>query len=118
MAGHARARGFFVQATPPNIGAVGRPPGQGASNCARLTGNLILRHKTGVASSTSLGTRSEENRIMKNIAIVALLATMASVGALAACGGGSEPAKSPDNAAASASAAPADSAAAPASSAK
>jgi hypothetical protein len=58
---------------------------------------------------------------MKNIAIVALLATMASVGALAACGGGSDqPAKSPDNSAAagSASAAPADSSAAPASSAK
>jgi len=50
----------------------------------------------------------EEKRIMKNIALVALLAVMASVGVLAACGGDSQPAKSPDNAS---SAAPADSAA-------
>lgn len=35
---------------------------------------------------------------MKNIALVALLAVMASVGILAACGGDSQPAKSPDNA--------------------
>ncbi len=55
---------------------------------------------------------------MKNIVIVALLAAMASVGALVACGGDAQPAKSPDNAASSASAAPADSAAAPAPSAK
>jgi hypothetical protein len=49
---------------------------------------------------------------MKNIAIVAFLAAMASVGALAACGGGSEPAKSPDNTAAAGTAsAPADTAA-------
>jgi hypothetical protein len=51
---------------------------------------------------------------MKNIALVALLAVMASVGVLAACGGDSQPAKSPDNAASaepagSASAAPASS---------
>jgi hypothetical protein len=52
---------------------------------------------------------------MKNIVIVALLAAMASVGALVACGGDSQPAKSPDNAAASAP--PADSTA-PAPSAK
>jgi hypothetical protein len=46
---------------------------------------------------------------MKNIVIVALLAAaVASVGALAACGGDSQPAKSPDNAAAAPSAAPAD----------
>jgi hypothetical protein len=57
--------------------------------------------------------------IMKNIAIVALLAAVVSVGALAACGGDSQPAKAPDNSAAGASsAAPADSSAAPASSAK
>ncbi len=56
---------------------------------------------------------------MKNIAIVALLAAVVSVGALAACGGDSQPAKAPDNSAAGASsAAPADSSAAPASSAK
>ncbi len=55
---------------------------------------------------------------MKNIALVALLAVMASVGILAACGGDSQPAKSPDNApsAAPAEAAPAAGSAAPASS--
>ena len=45
---------------------------------------------------------------MKNIALLALLAVMASVGILAACGGDNPPAKSPDNAA---SAAPSESAA-------
>jgi hypothetical protein len=48
----------------------------------------------------------EEKTIMKNIAIAALLATVAAVGALAACGGGTPAPASPDT---SASSAPADS---------
>jgi hypothetical protein len=49
---------------------------------------------------------------MKNIVLVALLAVMASVGILAACGGESQPAKSPDTASSAAPAeAPAGSAA-------
>jgi len=47
---------------------------------------------------------------MKNIAILVVLAAMASVGALVACGGSSPPPDSPANApASSASAAPASS---------
>jgi hypothetical protein len=53
---------------------------------------------------------------MKNIALVALLAVMASVGVLAACGGDSQPAKSPDNTASAEPAGSAAPSAAPASS--
>jgi hypothetical protein len=49
----------------------------------------------------------EEKTIMKNIAIAALLVTVAAVGALAACGGGTPAPATPDTSASSA--APADS---------
>ena len=52
-----------------------------------MTTQPKLRHKRRVLD-LELGARLEEKTIMKKIAIAALLATVAAVGALAACGGG------------------------------
>ena len=59
---------------------------------------------------------SEEKAMMKNIVLVALLATMASSIGIAACGGDSQPAKSPESASSAAPAEAPASSAAPASS--
>jgi hypothetical protein len=64
---------------------------------ARLDVNEIAAGaRPRVLPSTSPGTIRRRKTIMKNIAIVALLATIASVGALVACGGGTPAPAVPD----------------------